>query len=208
MPTLYAILVAINDYPTYPLKGCINDKVSFQNFLVKYCENNDLLFECISLENDKATREEIISSFDHYRNADTKDICLFYFAGHGSHYPVPDSFKHLEPDGELETIVCYDIRLPGGRDLVDKELSYLIWEVGQESKQPFITIMDCCHSGAFRATSSREHDIAIREVGSPRWIVAPDKFLGYEKYRKYGRKISPPPSTKNTFGCSSRHGNC
>ena len=203
MPKLYAILIAINEYETSPLKGCINDLEALEEYLEQYCASNNLNLRKKLLINSEATRKNIIESFEHYHSANPEDHFLFFFAGHGSHYSVPDSFRHLEPDGELETIVCYDSRSQQGIDLADKELSYLIWEVSHLTENPFITIMDCCHSGAFRTSKYKYNDILIREVRENKQRVQITGFYGFENYFKdKNGRISPPQARRIHLGAA------
>ncbi|MEM6436888.1 MAG: caspase family protein, partial [Cyanobacteria bacterium P01_D01_bin.115] len=52
-----------------------------------------------------------------------------------------------ESDRLNETLVCWDSRLPEGRDLADKELACLLAEVSAQGAR-ITVILDCCHSGA------------------------------------------------------------
>lgn len=194
MPTLRAVLVAINDYPTAPLKGCVNDMHSFRDYVAGFCQRNDIDFQPKVLEDSDATRENILQAFDQFKGTTDEDFCLFFYAGHGSHYPVPPEFKHLEPDGELETIVCYDSRREGGRDLTSKELSYRLYEVCKDHKNAVITVMDCCHSGAFRSDAkSADEEVATREMNELDRDIPIDQLYGVKKYRKTeSGRISPP----------------
>ncbi len=117
------------------------------------------------LTNQSATRQGIIDGFEqHLCNADSDDVVLFYYAGHGSYEPVPEVFRHIEQDGKLETLVCYDSRTCDGknnkvRDLADKELNYLIERVAE--KDPHILIiLDSCHSG----TATRDPAVVERRT--------------------------------------------
>lgn len=144
---IHALVVAIDKYPIkhHELNGCVNDAKS----MVAYLEGN---YECEELNiktlfDDQATRANVIDAFSHFQNAKPEDTCLLYYSGHGSQAASPPEFRHLDPDGKVETIVCHDSRLPGGFDLIDKELSYLIWEATEKNNPHFVAIFDCCNSG-------------------------------------------------------------
>ena len=66
---------------------------------------------------------------------------------HGGQELAPPEFRHLEPDGLEETLVCYDSRTLGNHDLADKELKYLLARVAEKNPR-IIVIFDCCHSGS------------------------------------------------------------
>jgi hypothetical protein len=150
MPAIYALLVGINNYPVNALKGCINDVNAMEDCLQKlYGDKPDIQLNIKRLtdQDEQPTRENIIGGFDFFKTAADNDTCLFYYSGHGSFVKAPEEFW-AETDGFLESVVCIDSRIPGGRDLMDKEVGYLIASI--TILQPgvsFIAITDCCHSG-------------------------------------------------------------
>ncbi|MCO6492841.1 MAG: caspase family protein [Phaeodactylibacter sp.] len=193
MKNLFALLIAINDYPVraHCLKGCENDRADFMEYLKQHFGSQYRL-HLKTLTNEEATRGNIIKGFDHFSWAQDGDACLLFFAGHGSQVSAPDAFSHLESDQCLETIVCYDSRLPGGRDLVDKELSYLIWKASQGKEVHFVAIMDCCHSGS-NTRDEMELDVMARRVGAREDKLRAEDLLGYEHYRRdEGGRLTPP----------------
>jgi pimeloyl-ACP methyl ester carboxylesterase len=156
--TVYALLVGINQYPIprHQLRGCVNDTLAFADFLEKRCQSEHTEVKIKKLLDGDATRDNIRDGFlQHLAQAGPDDVALFYFSGHGAQEPAPPELWHLEPDRLCESIVCVDSRLPGGGgngDLVDKELSYLIWEVGKQNPH-LVAVMDCCHSGSGTRTA-------------------------------------------------------
>lgn len=167
---IYALLIGIDHYdpnsiaPIPHLKGCVNDI----NAVTKYLQERIAgkgeyeLVEPTILTNEQATRQSIIDGFEKFLSfADKDDIALFYYAGHGSQEPAPAQFWHLEPDRLNETLVCYDSRTANSRDLVDKELSYLIAKVAQK-KPHIVIILDCCHAGS----GTRDIRDGVRRVPS------------------------------------------
>jgi hypothetical protein len=193
MPTLYTLLVAIDNYPNprHTLHGCVNDLQHLHRFLDDYCTRMGFGYRPLLLTDTQATRQAIIDGFDHFQAAEAADCCVFYFSGHGSRSAAPEAFWGLEPDHSLESIVCRDSREPGGHDLMDKELSYLIWRSAQNKDLPFVTIMDCCHSGSMRDIDSETIDTrTLRDMGG---TLPADRFLGIEHYKKTKHgQLSPP----------------
>ncbi len=189
MPTIHALLTAINNYPQpgHQLDGCLNDMALFRDYLEAQCARAGLSFHPFTLTDEQATRTGLISGFEHFRAAKPGDTCLFYYAGHGSRCDAPEAFWHLSPSRMVESIVCWDSRLPGGRDLIDKELSYLIWQATQEKDIHFVAITDCCHSGSItRGFKERR----VPEIGR---AAAAAEYLGFEHYRPAGEgRFSPP----------------
>ncbi|AFZ24339.1 alpha/beta hydrolase family protein,Caspase domain-containing protein [Cylindrospermum stagnale PCC 7417] len=168
---IYALLVGIDEYdpasiPLIPtLKGSVNDIKAVAAFLRERIAK-DIGWQLIEptnqpwiLTNQQATRQAIINGFQqHLCNADSDDVVLFYYAGHGAEERAPEEFWHLEPDRLNKTLVCYDSRTEDSRDLADKELTYLISKVAQ--KHPHIlTILDCCHSGLGTSDLSPEKTV-------------------------------------------------
>jgi hypothetical protein len=156
MPALYALLVAINAYPPPidSLDGCLNDADSVEAMLRERFDAESL--HLLRLQDSAATRQAVIDNFrSHLGQAQSCDLALFFFAGHGSLVPTGGQFSTVEPSGQNSSIVCYDSRLPNGLDLVDKDMAVLISEVTANGAH-LTTIFDSCHSGSMdRAASVR-----------------------------------------------------
>jgi triacylglycerol esterase/lipase EstA (alpha/beta hydrolase family) len=147
---IYALLVGIDRYapPIPALQGCVNDINAIEAYLQSQIAGEWTLKQPKKLINEQANRQEIIAGFQQYlTQADSDDIALFYYSGHGGQEKAPAEFWHLEPDGLDETLVCYDSRTPGNHDLADKELRYLLAQVAAKNPR-VIVILDCCHSGS------------------------------------------------------------
>lgn len=174
--SIYALLVGIDEYDPNSgvpsLRGCVNDIEAVEAYLRervakdsewKLVEPADVPW---ILLNQQATRQAIIKGFrEHLCNADSEDVVFFYYSGHGSQERAPEEFWSIEPDHLNETLVCYDSRTPGGQDLADKDLAYLISKVNQKDPHTVI-VLDCCYSGnGIRDLefSTRRVDIDLRE---------------------------------------------
>jgi hypothetical protein len=152
MPSLYALLVAINAYPppVDSLDGCLNDADSVEAMLQARFDTESL--HLLRIQDSAATRQAVIDSFrSHLGQAQSCDLALFFFAGHGSRVPTGGQFSTVEPSGLNSSIVCYDSRLPNGLDLVDKDMAVLISEVTAKGAH-LTTIFDSCHSGSMDRT--------------------------------------------------------
>lgn len=177
---IYALVIAIDEYPIphHRLNGCVNDAQS----LVAYLEGN---YACEELDiktvfNKEATKANIIAAFQHFGKATKDDTCLLYYSGHGSQVIAPQEFRHTDPDGKLETVVCWDSRLDNGRDLMDKELSYLIWEATHKNNPHFLALFDCCHSG----TNTRDVRVKSRMAETAKSLPQAREFHGNERYQR------------------------
>lgn len=178
---LWAFLVGINDYAVeaHNLKGCENDVKAIEAYLKAYAEGREgLSLHIRKLLSKDATRDNIINGFQHFSEAKDGDICLFYFSGHGSQTPAPDVFWS-EADKLNESIVCYDSRIEGGYDLVDKELAFLIHEATHKKDLHFVAIMDSCHSGS----NTRQAGLKVRMAEQNTSAFPLEKYYGYESYK-------------------------
>lgn len=192
--TLHALLIAINNYPIprHRLNGCVADRNALKEYVErKFTNNPNTALRLKTLTDAEATKAGIIAAFSHFDAAQDGDTCLLFYSGHGSQAPAPREFWHLDPSHMCQSVVCYDSRV-GGKDLMDKELSFLLWKATQGKKIHFIAVFDCCHSGTI-----------TREIGAtPRMAEAspvPTRlvdFAGHENYQKKvvdgQTQISPP----------------
>ena len=204
MQHLRALFVAINHYPNpaHRLEGCLHDLEQVKTCLEQCCTALGLGFDALVLTDGAATRANVIAGFDHFQSAAPDDPCLFYFAGHGARSAAPEAFWHLEPDKKLDSIVCWDSRTPGGRDLMDKELSYLVWRANQGKALPFVTITDCCHSGSLRDFGEAEvRARRIRETGE---ALPTEHYLGIADYKQSADGSLRPPMGRRVHLAAAR----
>lgn len=148
MPTLHALFVGIDEHPDNPLKDAVHNAQSLHGFIDKNLKPNWKRNILPPLYNKAATRDNIIKRLENIQPIAADDVCLFYFAGHGSQEKAPVGSG--ETDGMLETIICYDSRrMKDGsysHEIADKELAQIITKMTQ-NKGHLLAIMDCCHSG-------------------------------------------------------------
>ncbi|MDX1666470.1 MAG: caspase family protein, partial [Saprospiraceae bacterium] len=195
--TIFALLVAIDNYPIsrHRLQGCINDRNALRNYLEKrFSGHEETTLKIKVLSDAEATREGIIRAFRHFDQAKDGDLCIFYFSGHGSRAPAPPEFWHLDPDRMNESLVCYDSRLRRGKDLMDKEISYLIWKATHDRPNiHFLSLFDCCHSG----TITKEISVTPRMAEPSHVPTQLRDYTGFETYKKTqidGQEAVSPPS--------------
>jgi pimeloyl-ACP methyl ester carboxylesterase len=190
MKTIHALIVAIDEYPipAHRLNGCKNDATAFSEYLGKYAKANGFKYSEKRLYDANAKRLSVVEGFNNLKKAADKDVCVLYYSGHGSQMPAPPEFWD-EQDRMSETLVCWDSRTPGGRDLIDKELATLIWSVTNEKDVHFLAVMDCCHSG----TNTRDMSVKARRA-EPSTFVPRDAtiFFGKEVWDNF-----QPPSSRH-----------
>ncbi|OWL94628.1 hypothetical protein CBQ26_15145 [Deinococcus indicus] len=149
---VYALLVGIDAYayPTVPpLRGCRNDIQAIHEYLQERAQDSSAFdLHALVLEDGQATYQATVDGFrEHLGQAGSDDAVLFYYSGHGAQRPTAPEHLALEPDGRDETLVLYDSRDPGKRDLADKELAELIRQVADKAGHVCV-VLDCCHSGS------------------------------------------------------------
>lgn len=160
--SIYALLVGIDLYPAGipTLSGCVNDINAINNLLDK--DYSPYKLQIIKLENEAATRQNIINGFkQHLSKARTDDTVLFYYSGHGSRENAPSEFWDEFPNRKNETLVCYDSRIEGGFDLADKEIAVLLSELALHCPH-IVVCLDSCHSGS--GTRESVDLVGVRQV--------------------------------------------
>jgi uncharacterized caspase-like protein len=125
-----ALVVGINNYPTSPLTGCINDASVFANTLEKNGDGSPNF--AIKLVNDVPTKSDLKSLIAELFSGDS-DIALFYYSGHG----------HLNEIGGY--IVTPDHKKYDEGVSMDEILTL----ANKSKAKDKIIILDCCYSGSF-----------------------------------------------------------
>ncbi len=209
---IYALFVGIDNYHpgsgVNSLNGCVNDIKAIETYL-RQRRATDNKWELVprTLTNDLATRQAVIDGFlQHLCQADSEDVVLFYYAGHGSYETAPEFFRKQERDGKIQTFVCYDSRTSEGQDLADKELSYLIEQVAKNNPHILI-ILDSCHSG----TATRDPEVVERQTNSDgkvrdlKHFLFPQEWLNYRISESYKLPIHVAISACRNFQTAKEH---
>lgn len=160
----YALLVGIDKYqaPVPPLDGCVNDMRAMRDYLQRSMQRSDIPLHLKVLENEEATRFNVVKQFEaHLAQAQKDDIAFFYFSGHGSQERTHEIFYTIEEDKKNETLVCYDSRQPDGMDLADKEMATLLDLVAQNNPH-IVVIFDCCNSGSGTRSVTELNDAGVK----------------------------------------------
>lgn len=156
MPTtqnnVFALLVAIDEYQTKPLDGCVNDSLAFADYLRSTVKAGHLQLE--TLYNKAATKAQILDGFiKHLGQARQGDIVFIHYSGHGARETADPVFWEQTPDFMNEVMVTYDSLLLDANHeaylqnpLADKELRWLLNRLSANNPH-IVFVMDCCHSG-------------------------------------------------------------
>lgn len=143
-----ALIVGINEYPTAPLAGCVNDANKIYDVLSKN-EDGSPNFHCKKLiGHTKITRPLLRTQLEELFS-DEVDVALFYFSGHG----------YLNDTGGILVT----------QDAIDGDLGVSMQELLTLAKNPraheVVIILDCCYSGACGTISAVGNDIALLREG-------------------------------------------
>ncbi|MGL4649014.1 MAG: caspase family protein, partial [Caldilineaceae bacterium] len=178
MPQLFALLIGINTYApdsrVPPLQGCANDVLALRQTLLRRAILPESHLR--TLVNEQASRTAVIGAWrEHLRDKVAPgDTAWIHFSGHGSRARSRDPSEH---DGYDETLVLWDSRLPGGWDLLDKEVAVLIAEVEAKGAQVML-FLDCCHAGGATRADRSSLEPAVRACLPDARPRAPGTLLG------------------------------
>ncbi|MBL8547402.1 MAG: caspase family protein [Hyphomonadaceae bacterium] len=174
-PGKFALLVAVGEYASPPagtarvptLNGPPNDVALMRNLLRTQYGFADA--DIVTIAGPQATRQGIIAAFRRHlvTNAQRRpgSQIVFYFSGHGS--TITDR-NGDEGDGVDETLVAYNSRLPGQRDITDDEIGGLFSRLSAHTNNT-VFILDSCHSG----TGVRDIDDPVSRELPPARPLAP-----------------------------------
>ncbi len=172
---LKAVIVGINEYPKYPLSGCVNDANDVVAFLTD--QREVAASEIRYLIDADATKKQIVAALlDLIKTSTSGDTLLFHYSGHGSQLPSQDVH---EPDGLDETLCPFDFDFDDlDTALTDNEIQKLIALL--PAGVTMTIVLDSCHSGD-SAKALRED---LRKKSSPRFMPPPKRIQDLLKGKK------------------------
>ncbi|MDD2245408.1 MAG: caspase family protein [Dysgonamonadaceae bacterium] len=128
-----ALIVGFNNYPDYPLKGCVNDALKIASVLERDSDGApNFGIKTLTDEKCAVTKSMLRSAIEELFAGDSQ-VALFYFSGHGmitstgGTIVTPD-FKSYDEGISMDDI----LKLANHSKARDK-----------------IIILDCCHAGSF-----------------------------------------------------------
>jgi hypothetical protein len=182
-----ALVVGIDDYPTRPLSGCVNDALAIRQVLLDKLRAADE--DVVTLlaphpgrtdlpKHELATAKQLRSELEALgRRARKDDRVFIYYSGHGGAQLVGGARVR-----QVESLLPCDYTLPGSQ-IFDTELNALLTRLVQSAPQ-LTMILDCCHSaGATRALAPRPQ----HRTGDPRARFCPLETLSED--------AAPAPAT-------------
>lgn len=135
-----ALCIGIDDYPTAPLAGCVNDARAWAGALER------LGFETPHLLLDhQATRVAIVRHLTALvEQSEAGDVIVFQFAGHGTQVPDLDGDERGgDTPGEDEALCPHDYA--SGELLIDDDIRAIFQRLPECVN--LTCFFDCCHSG-------------------------------------------------------------
>jgi hypothetical protein len=162
-----ALIVGINEYPSQPLEGCLNDVELQRNLLIHRFKFNPK--DILVLTDSAATRQGILTAFEEHliKQAKPGDVVVYHYSGHGSRIFDPNPII-VEPnkEGLNGTFVPVDGKLPAGypevggtvKDIMGHSLFLLMSALKTEN---VTVVLDCCFSGG----ATRDSRIRSRDGG-------------------------------------------
>lgn len=195
-PRKLALLVGINQYPTHPLEGCLND-IDLQRYLLIHrfgFNPKDILV----VTDTQATRTGILTAFEEHliKQAKPGDVVVYHYSGHGSRIFDPNPIAPMpDREGLNGTFVPVDSKLPVGypqvggsvQDIMGHTLFLLMSALKTEN---VTAVLDSCFSGA----ATREARVRSREGGKNVLVSASETT--YQQQWLSRLKMSPEDFVK------------
>jgi Caspase domain len=127
-----ALLVGINDYPSAPLSGCVNDAEAMERLLSRH-DDGGVNFDTQLLTSDReqVTRARLRESIE-VLFADPAEAALFYFSGHGTENDLGGYLVTSDASSYDEGVSLTDVLALANRAVHIREVAIII---------------DSCHSG-------------------------------------------------------------
>lgn len=160
-----ALIVGINDYPSSPLNGCVNDANAIGTILASHGDGSPnfgvKIMTSPSMRITRSTlREAIESLFSGY-----SDMALLYFSGHG----------YIKSTGGY--LVTTDAEKYDEGVSMDEVL-----KIANDSKaKNKVIILDCCHSGALGSPSISSNNLTQLSEGLSVLTASRDSEYALEK---------------------------
>lgn len=143
-----ALVVGINDYPTCPLNGCVNDAGAIAGVLSRNGDGSpNFSVKLLTSPSNSITRASLRHDIEDLFSGDC-DVALFYFSGHGfvkstGGYIVTSDFKKYDEGISMDDI----LKIANSSKVKDR-----------------VILLDCCFSGSF-GTPSITGDFSLLSEG-------------------------------------------
>ncbi|KAK0207446.1 peptidase C14, caspase domain-containing protein [Armillaria fumosa] len=158
----WAVLIGINEYTSYPLRGCVPDVQLMEKYLTEDLGMpSNRIQLLVGSEEHLSPEDSINPSRAHIVGALLSlitnpeiaygDNIIIYYSGHGSYYQY-NTGEDDEPEC-IETLCPIDRDTLGedGKpvpDISDREFNVILSLISQAKGHHITVILDCCHSGS------------------------------------------------------------
>ncbi|MEC3978195.1 caspase family protein [Amycolatopsis sp. H20-H5] len=127
-----ALVVGIDDYPTSPLSGCVNDAIAVHALLARNSDGSpNFDVQLLVSDQQEITRSSLRAAIERLFTHDTAEVALLYFSGHGTENGLGGYI--VTPDARK-----YDEGI---------NLSEILTLANKSTAQERVVILDSCMSG-------------------------------------------------------------
>jgi uncharacterized caspase-like protein len=127
-----ALLVGIDDYPSAPLAGCVNDAEAMERLLRRHDDGGvNFDTQLLTSDQERVTRARLREAIDELF-ADPAEAALLYFSGHGTENDLGGYLVTSDADLYDEGVSLTDVLALANRATHIKEVAIIV---------------DSCHSG-------------------------------------------------------------
>lgn len=159
-----ALIVGINDYPSSPLSGCVNDANALGTILESNGDGSPNFGVRIMTSPDSVITRPVLREAIEQLFAGDSEMAFLYFSGHG----------YIKSTGGY--LVTTDAKKYDEGVSMDEVLSL----ANQSKARNKIIIFDCCHSGAMGTPSIIGNNIAQLSEGMSVLTASRDSELAME----------------------------
>ncbi|KAK0470726.1 caspase domain-containing protein [Armillaria novae-zelandiae] len=169
---LYAVLIGIDDYKSYPLRGCVSDALALRKYLTDDLHVPKERIECLlgpgsdcQVNSSIPSRKNIISTLlglVQNPHIQPGDGIIIYFSGHGTSYQCTQCHESIftgeAPERAcLKSLCPIEALCPIDRDtrdndntpipdISDREFNAILTHIYQAKGNRITVILDCCHT--------------------------------------------------------------
>lgn len=144
-----ALIIGINDYPSKPLHGCVNDANAIGTILASHGDGSpNFSLKMMTSPSSAITRSVLREAIEQLFTGNT-EMSLLYFSGHG----------YIKSTGGY--LVTTDAKKYDEGISMDEVLNL----ANQSDAENKVIILDCCHSGAMGTPSILGNNIAQLSEG-------------------------------------------
>lgn len=156
---MHAMIVAINNYPNMPLRGCVADGRAMVDFVKTKLHVPES--QIVTLFDEAASREAILSTFKtHFTDNDAVakgDGIVFFYAGHGTQEDAPDDWG-LDGEIPVECICPQDLNWETVHAIPSTTLNALFRELAYAKGDNIVSLLSVTRSSSMCCLCTRVLD--------------------------------------------------